>query len=153
MKLITSTNGNCVAASLAMLFDMSLEDVLKELPVKRGVFPPPWDTYAKVASTDEIVEWAFNKGYCMVPFNNSPMCRPHDDCPPCPVWGFPEEMFEMQLYRGPGLLEGQGTKVMHMTAWNGDRVYDPSGHTYNIRDCRHFGFQPLRFWLKVKRGE
>ncbi|RLB69014.1 MAG: hypothetical protein DRH04_05920, partial [Deltaproteobacteria bacterium] len=62
MRHIRSFANDCVYASLAMVFDMDMAQVKRDLPMEHGVFPAPWEGLPKVPSMDEIVEWAIKKG-------------------------------------------------------------------------------------------
>ena len=162
MKLITAKQNNCVAASLAMLFDVKIEYVethlLTNLPKP---FTVPWSDFPKVPDMNVICDWAWQRRTALVPFEYDPQCTPHKDCPPVSVYprttNYPcetaEEAFDNQMTQGPGLIEGNivGLEIGHMCAWDGRVIYDPRGYCYsrNVAQSK-FGYQITRFWLAVK---
>lgn len=155
MKLIRSGKNQCVAASVGMLFEWKLEELadfpLFDIHSHLYPFPHPWADLPKVASMEQICEWAFLVARCgLVPFPKNPTCTPSADCPPQPVFKYGEQVFRTQLGFGAGLLEGliKGSRG-HMCAWDGLKVYDPRGYTYQIEEANDYSFTPTRFWLSV----
>jgi len=118
-------------------------------------FPAPWDKYPAAPSMDKICDWCWTKKQvALVPFNYAPLCTPHVDCPPQPVWsGDQMAMFERQLAYGPGLLEGSiAGAVGHMCAWDGQTIFDPRGYTYSRNVALNkFDFLVDGFWLGVSK--
>lgn len=159
MNLITSSNNSCVAASLAMLFDCSIDIIKSELfSSLLYPFPAPWSHLPKVPDMNVICDWAWNnRRVALVPFEYNPYCSPAADCPPIPVWpesGDVEKAFSRALGYGAGLLEGLvDEKRGHMCAWSGNVVHDPRGYSYSRNVAKSkFGFHIIRFWLAVQRG-
>jgi hypothetical protein len=162
MKLITTTNNDCVAASLAMLFDVDLgyiETLLFTALTKP--FSGQWSGFPKVPDMNIICDWACQRGTALVPFEYDPQCTPHKSCPPVSVYPqttrCPHETadaaFDKQMEYGPGLIEGTiiGREVGHMCAWDGKVIYDPRGYCYTRNVAKEkFGYQITRFWLAVK---
>jgi len=153
MRLITSSDNDCVAASLAMLFDMDIEFVKRQLFFDPPYypFPAPWDNCPMVPSMELICDWAYSfHEIALVPFPFDPVCAPHPDCTPVSVWpDDPTTVFKHQLGYGPGLLEGLFGGAGHMCAWDGDTVFDPHGYTYPVESCHKLGYTLTRFWLAV----
>jgi hypothetical protein len=155
MNLIKGNKNQCVAASVGMLFEWELEELTRfplfNITHHQCPFPHPWNHLPKVASMEEICEWAFSVMGCgLVPFPRNPTCTPSADCPPQPVFKDGEMAFRNQLSFGAGLLEGlvKGCRG-HMCAWDGMRVWDSRNHIYQIEDANDYDFTPTRFWLKV----
>ena len=160
MRLVTSNNNDCVAASLAMLFDVEIgyieTHLFTDLPKP---FPGQWSDLPKVPDMNVICDWAWQRGTALVPFEYNPQCTPHQDCPPVSVYppttsGLPtaDSAFNNQMAYGPGLLEGiTNHDKGHICAWDGKVIYDPRGYcySYNVAGVR-FGYQITRFWLAVK---
>jgi hypothetical protein len=151
MRLIKSDNNDCVAASLAMVFNLYYPDVQRDLlEIQPLEFPfrRPYDQLPKVVSMEQVCEWAAFRLFTLIPFPWNPMCSPHPDCPPVPVWDDPDEMFDQAMRRGPGLLEGLVGDKGHMVAWDGNVVYDPRGYCYSLNMAQdRFNFVETRFWL------
>jgi len=162
MKLITTTNNDCVAASLAMLFDTGIGYIKTQLFTNLPKpFPGQWSDLPKVPDMNVICDWAWQRRTALVPFEYDPQCTPHKDCPPVSVYsqttkypkGLADWPFKTQLTYGPGLLEGTiiGREVGHMCAWDGKIIYDPRGYCYSRNVAKEkFGYQITRFWLAVK---
>jgi hypothetical protein len=156
MHLIRQGDAGCVAASIAMVFDMPLEVVEYHYlfnPCCRSFpFPSPWHRSPMVASMDEVCDWAHNNFKVgLVPFPRNPGCSPAEECPAVPVWPDGEGKFLVHLSYGIGLLEGHVEHMRgHMCAWDGEKVYDPRGHTYSFANASDFDFTATRFWLKVQ---
>ena len=157
MNLIRSSKNQCVAASVGMLFEWKLEALadfpLFDITCYQYPFPHPWSHLPKVASMVEICEWAITVTGCgLVPFPRNPTCVPSAKCPSTPVFKDGEASFLTHLSYGAGLLEGI-VSVGHMCAWDGLKVYDPRGYTYQIEDAPAYDFAPSRFWLKVEKRQ
>lgn len=154
MRLIKQAKDGCVYASLAMVLGETLEGVYHNFqPWKledKYPFPSPWDELPRVPSMHEICEIAI-RHYLMafVPFEYDPEVTPHPDCPAIKVWDNAREVFNLQLRRGKGLIEGLKDNKGHMVAWNGTVVYDPRGYMYSLNVSDKFYFEPRRFWLAV----
>lgn len=157
MRLETATNNDCVAASLAMLFDLPIDHIKGELfpSPTQYPFPEPWDGLPRVPSMEEIVHWAYrHRKVGLVPFPYHPYCSPHPDCPGVAVWPDqnPDKVFAGQLSHGKGVIEGvTETGSGHMVAWDGTVIYDPRGYLYSLNVVAKFGFEPSRFWLAVEK--
>jgi hypothetical protein len=161
MRLIKSNDNNCVAASIAMVFNLICVDVQNGLlRLQPRVFPfkHPYAHLPKVASMEQVCEWAADRRLTLMPFPRNPMCSPHPDCPAVPVWdaevGRPsaDDMFDKAMRRGPGLLEGLVGEKGHMVAWDGNVVFDPRGYCYSLNVATDlFDFVPTRFWLAGPR--
>jgi hypothetical protein len=167
MKLITANQNNCVAASLAMLLGHEIEYI--EIQLFTGLtkpFPGQWSDLPKVPDMNVICSWMWRTHQiALTPFEYSPLCAPHKDCPAVPVYptttsydpslasAAPDIAFNAQMAYGPGLIEGNivGQEVGHMCAWDGKVIYDPHGYGYphNVAQEK-FGYQVTRFWLAVK---
>jgi hypothetical protein len=151
MRLVIDyEGGNCLLASLAMLFDLSWDEVEKDLFSNLEYpFQPPWDSCAKVPDMNVVVDWALHKhNRSLVPFEYDPVCTPHQDCTPVKVWKDGHEKFLKVLNYWTGLIEcetyaGKG----HMVAWDGSHVYDPRVVVrYRFEELIK-GFIPRRFWI------
>jgi hypothetical protein len=154
---------DCVAAALAMVFDVSLGYIKAELFTDLMFpFPEPWDKLPKVPDMNVICDYAMGQqGVALVPFELDPLCSPHVDCKPVPVWPRSKTAtargpwkFEIALRKGPGLIEGtltrNGNQLGHMVAWDGTVIYDPRGYCYSTNVAMpRFNFQPRRFWLAI----
>ena len=163
MRLVTSNNNDCVAASLAMLLGRGIEYIKNQLFTNLPKpFPGQWELYPKVPDMNVICDWLWHQfQIALVPFEYSPQCTPHKNCPPVSVYpttvGFPsytaDAAFHDQVSYGPGLLEGLtlNGSLGHMCAWDGKVIYDPRGYCYsrNVAGVR-FDYQITRFWLAVK---
>ena len=163
MKLITSSDNDCVAASLAMLFDVEIGFIETHLfTALTKPFMRPWDGLPKVPDMNIICDWAWETHeIALVPFEYDPQCSPHKDCPPVSVYprtittlgATADWVFDKQMAYGPGLIEGNtlGREVGHMCAWDGKIIYDPRGYCYSYNVAKEkFGYQITRFWLAVK---
>ena len=162
MKLITSNNNDCVAASLAMLFDVDLSYVETRLFANLPKpFPGQWADLPKVPDMNVICDWAWQRRTALIPFEYDPQCTPHKDCPP--VSAYPRTtssphktghaQFKIQLDYGPGLIEGviTGREVGHMCAWDGKVIHDPRGYCYSYHIAQEkFDYRVTRFWLAAK---
>lgn len=149
MRLIFGAEKGCVIASVAMLTDLTYGEVKEELmPHADYPFSSPWDSYPKVPSTDEVCDWLWKKfGRSLTPFNRDPGCSPDRECPPVPVWENGEKKWREQLKYGSGLLEGTSSRMGHMCAWDGVKVFDPKGYIYAWEDSSEYKFNATRFWL------
>jgi hypothetical protein len=164
MNLVTSNNKDCVAASLSMVTGKKMEDVKADLFRDLAKpFPSPWEGCPKVPDMNVVCDWAWT--HCRValmPFEYNPVCTPHEDCPPVPVWpantratgnpDTPEHVFARCLRFGSGLLEGLVDGVGHMCAWDqgAEVVFDPRGYRYSRNVAMDkFDFEITRFWLAV----
>jgi hypothetical protein len=162
MRLKTADNVNgCVAASLAMVLDMSTHMIERDLFLNLETpFSGEWSECPKVPDMNVIVHWAWDcHRIGFVPFEYNPQCSPHPACPEVPVWPHnaaidmsADTAFDRALGFGPGLLEGDikypgEHTVGHMCAWDGNVIYDPKGYVYSRNVSEKFGFVPLRFWL------
>jgi hypothetical protein len=151
MRLIKSDHNDCLAAAVAMVFNLHYPDVQNDLQLLQPLeypFRKPWAGLPKVVSMEQVCEWAAERRCTLMPFPWNPMCSPHPDCPPVPVWDDPDAAFDQAMRRGPGLLEGLVGEKGHMTAWDGNVVYDPRGYCYSLNVALDkFGFIPTRFWL------
>jgi hypothetical protein len=156
MQLIRQRDAGCVAASVAMVFETRLNYVdtfsLFNPYCYSFPFPSPWHKLPKVASMDELCDWAYSMFKVgLVPFPRNPGCSPSEKCPDVAVWPDGEGKFLEHLSYGVGLLEGHVEHMRgHMCAWNGEKVYDPRGHTYSFANASDFDFTATRFWLKVQ---
>ena len=162
MNLITSSNNDCVAASLAMLLGVDIGYIeLHLFTALTKPFTGRWVDLPKVPDMNVICDWLWEPcGIALVPFEYNPQCTPHKDCPPVPVYPRttvgPHETahvaFKAQMNYGPGLLEGltEG-EVGHMCAWDGKIIHDPRGYCYTPNVAQEkFDYQMTRFWLAVK---
>jgi hypothetical protein len=127
--------------------ELILDDLFEHLEYP---FESPWDDIPQVPSMDVIVDYMFNICHvAMVPFEKDPVCTPHLDCKPVPVWYNSTEAWLRHLAYGEGVIEcvtprGRG----HMVAWNGKVVYDPQGYIYPIEEMETVHkLTPRRFWL------
>jgi hypothetical protein len=159
MKLITSNQNDCVAASLAMLIGRSIDyikcQLFNNLPKP---FPDLWKDFPKVPDMNVICDWMWGRGIALTPFEYNPQCTPHKVCPPVSVYPrtvsgkeTADEMFNKQMAYGLGLIEGGiiGREVGHMCAWDGKIIYDPRGYCYSRNVAQEkFGYQITRFWLE-----
>ena len=149
MILINAPEYGCTVASLAMALELPMDTVWRELFTNLEYpFETPWERYPKVPSSNEICDWAWTKhGVGLVLFERNPICSPHKDCKPVPVWYNGESKFQTHLIYGAGLLEGLVDGVGHMTAWSGALVFDPRGYIYPFNGASAFRFDIRRFWL------
>lgn len=156
MKLIRCGESGCVVASVAMLVGRELAWV-EGFPMFNPIcyrypFPQPWARLPKVASMEEICDWAYQTlRVGLIPFPRNPGCSPAGECPMQPVYKDGEEVFLNQLSYGAGLLEGVVEHDRgHMCAWDGEKVHDPRGYIYSFENADGFNFTATRFWLKVE---
>lgn len=163
MRMVEQENNGCVYASLAMVLNEPLQTICHNFKTwelqDSHPFPAPWDGCPRVPSMHEICDEAIKHfKTAFVPFEFDPEVAPHPDCPPIKVWtptrSNPHRtasvVFNNQLRRGPGLIEGMKGDKGHMVAWDGSVVYDPRGYCYSINVAGRFDFSPRRFWLSVK---
>lgn len=151
MKMVRANEPmQCVAASLAMAFNIELncvvEDLFSELEYP---FEAPFESFPKVPDMNQIVDWAWTQfSIAMIPFEYKPVCTPHERCKSVPVWKDGETMFRKQLGYGVGVIEvekaGGGG---HLVAWDGNQVFDPDGYRYDFEAMKSFEYEPRRFWL------
>lgn len=156
MQLITSRNNDCVAASIAMLLDLTLEEIKSNYLFGGDYltypFPYPWEELPKVPSMVEVCEMLWgNLKIGLVPFPFNPYCKPHHDCGAVRVYLDSQEALHRQMRYGPGLLEGMVTTTAkgHMCAWDGENIFDPRGREYPLDRQKLNRFQINQFWLKV----
>jgi hypothetical protein len=153
--MVRTGKNECVVGSLAMLLGVAPEFIRRQICHNPPIypFPAPWDEYPLVPSMEIICDWAYSHmNVAMVPFPYNPLCTPHEDCPPTPVWDDDADVvFEGQLEYGTGLIEGTVDGAHgHMVAWDGSVIYDPRGYCYSLNIAEKHGFTPARFWLCVK---
>ena len=156
MILIMADNPKtCVAASLAMVLELPYDQVVRELGMDSFYFPfePPWHECPLVPDMTAVCDWAFRTHHAaFVPFEKNPVCTPHLDCKPVPVWynRDSEAIWRSQLKFGDGLIECQRHDGMgHMVAWDcaRKRVLDPEGYDYPHAALGIHGLEERRFWL------
>jgi len=153
MKLDLLNGPNrCVAASLAMITNLSIETIVEELFTDlRKPFEPPFQEFEKVPSMVEVCEWMHkNQLGSLMPFPKAPTCSVAITCTPVPVYENAEAAWLDHIEFGSGLLEGETGRLGHMCAWDGYRVFDPRGYRYEIWDAPQFDFSPHTFWLHTR---
>ncbi len=162
MRLVTSNNNDCVAASLSMLLGCSIDSIKNQLFTNLPKpFPGQWAPFPKVPDMNIICDWVWGVyQIALVPFEYNPQSTPHRHCPPESVYP-PTTIFQSvtadyafnnQMSHGPGLIEGQTKgEVGHMCAWDGNVIYDPRGYCYSRNIATEkFGYRVTRFWLAVR---
>jgi hypothetical protein len=150
MYLKTGTKYGCVYATLAMLLDKEPKQIEKEFnPNGMKFFNSVWPKLPIVPSKPEIVDWLWHQGYAVVDFVRDPKMKPHVEAPAVSVHENSEEVFKQQLSYGVGFLEGF-TKLGHMCAWDGERIYDPRGYVYSYENAYKYCFEPESFSMVVK---
>jgi hypothetical protein len=156
MQLITSRINECVAASVAMLFDLTLEEVKSYHLFSEAYltypFTYPWHKVPKVPSMEEVCEWAYtNFQVGLVPFPYDPGCQLHACGETVPVYPNSQEALDRQMKLGSGMLEGRATDTSrgHMCAWDGGKILDPKGYVYLPEARAYNRFQIHQFWLRV----
>jgi len=151
MRLVVADERKtCIAAALAMVLELPYDQVLAELYSKLTYpFPEPWQQMPKVPDMNVVVDWAYSKHHAaLVPFERNPVCTPHLDCKPVPVWYNGDSKFRDQLRRGIGLIECvRRNGLGHMVAWDGKDVFDPEGYRYPYERLSDYGLEAKRFWL------
>ena len=153
MILVTSDEPlTCVAASLAMVLDVPYwtirYDLFKDLEFP---FEPPYDKYPKVPSMAVIVDYAYREhNNLLIPFERNPVCAPHENCKPVPVWEDGESKFKSQLFYGSGLIECiRQDGIGHMVAWDRHNIFDPQGYIYSYELMSAYHLEAQRFWLCI----
>lgn len=137
MRLVRQPNKwSCAAASLAMLADVTYEEVIKA--IGHDGSEQWWRDETRAFSIPEIVDTAANVyGIALVQFDVRPaICHStrHDEereiYPDC--W---EKRLHCLMNQHPGLLVGYyAIDKFHMVAWDGQQIYDPRGTTYQLGD-------------------
>lgn len=162
MKLITSNNNDCVAASIAMLLGTEIDYIKNQLFTNLPKpFPGQWAPFPKVPGMNVVCDWLWGTHkIALIPFEYNPQSTPHRHCPPEPAYprtashtdDTAVKAFDRQVAYGPGLIEGQTKgEVGHMCAWDGKIIHDPRGYCYSRNMAQEkFGYQITRFWLAVK---
>lgn len=99
---------------------------------------------------DELQDVCISRGYCLAQINASPTL----DSRSVYTEEDADKRLQHQMTNNPGLIEGAySLDRPHMVAWDGTRVFDPSGpKCYSIEDRSVQRISILCFWrlMKVK---
>lgn len=126
---------SCAAASLAMLADVSFEEVIKALGYDGTMnlnnmalgFPIP-----------EIIDTALDSfGIALVSFELAPAISEYKRDEGIPLYNddYVNQRIDALLPGRPGLITGfYSIDKYHMVAWDGEQIYDPHGRVYPLHD-------------------
>jgi hypothetical protein len=134
-----------------MLLDEDRKRIHKEFyPEGAKYFKGLWSKYPKVPSKPEIIDWIWRRNrIALVEFVRDPQMKPSVEAPAVSVYTDSEKVFRDQLKYGAGLLEGF-TKLGHMCAWDGERIFDPRGYVYSYEKADKYGFEVTSFLMAVQ---
>lgn len=138
MKLIKQPNNySCMAASAAMLFHYSIEEIYSFVghdgsQVIHTNLPDP--LCFKGIHIQEIIDVADRLSYSMTPIEFEPW-QTSDGVNEYKIQ-FPEERFWNHLKDNKGLLIGKAKTHWHVCAWSGQHVFDPAGLVYSFSDIK-----------------
>lgn len=154
MKLITTDNWQCVAASFAMVMDTTVEDLIERTGHDGKALilddtPPPegWRSW----HPEEFVDLLLESGYAATMVSLQPAMIHGRKLINHAAFLGQDRFFKTLLY-GSGVIFGQiGEKGRgHAVAWNRDelRIYDPAGRVYAWEEAGEF--LPRQFYLIQK---
>ncbi len=154
MKLVTSNNNQCIAASFAMVLGCTLEEMLKvlghnglqricdeEIPYCYRGFHPA-----------EFVTCCLTRGLSMTMIEKCPVMQHGatlvDHTPLLGANRF-YDSFEVDSGVVLGSLDLSGRLVGHAVAWDVStrKIYDPRGAIFDLSDLSAHGLNPLQFFL------
>lgn len=143
MKLIRQPNAwSCTVAALAMVTDSTIEEIIDYIghDGSETLNSLPEPSCRKGFHQQELLDVALLMGHSMTVIEAEPVqlnSLEHEY--EINKWGmFPstEARFQFYLNMSPGLIVGKARKCWHTVAWDGDLVYDPNGHIYELHDCK-----------------
>lgn len=142
MKLLKMQTPSCTLYSAAMLLDEEPENLIKELGHDGlEVWWPDQHGPGKYRGVhiQEIQDICASRGFALSLIEAYPMSIPNEGASPKPVFkmGEASERLVKALHNRLALLIGQGAgRYMHACAWDGKRVFDPQGRTYELDNFR-----------------
>lgn len=150
----------CLPASLAMVLDMSFEEVIRELGHSGDEFPyPESKTTRKGFHIQECIDVAMMHGFSVTEilayFGSRPNPESTEQAPTMPL----EEAIKRFHYyiakcqRGifSGLVRHPDKSISnHAAAWDGQLIYDPRGLSYEFNDAPRKNFLPQTLWIFTK---
>ena len=171
MKLLTQMGETCMLYSVAMLLDLSVETVIKELGHDGSeILWPANDVHKEQAAAyhiQEIQDLCISRGFALAPIEVWPI---HGPC----IEEF-KEVFEargddLTLERFFNHIEGRKALLflqcnddptvgeemevrVHACAWDGENIYDPNGSVYppmDLPDVYKDDWNIKDAWLLVK---
>jgi len=142
MRPIKQQGDTCMLTSLAMLLDISVEDIIKELghdglsiwwPENRGC-----KRYRGI-NIQEAIDCVVRRRRGLMPIHLYPMNAPDVNSTPKSI--YPEAVATARFLRlidgRPGLLFVENhSGNRHCCAWDGELVYDPLGAIGEIEDLK-----------------
>lgn len=154
MKLIKNVDYQCVAASFAMVMDITIEEVF-ELVGHNGLdkildgIPVP--ACYRGFHPQEFVDLMLDEGYSLTMIELDP-CMTHGSQIVSHGALLGEDRFYLSLAHGDGVIFGSvepGNRG-HAVAWNAEeqKIYDPRGYT--LRWNKDQDFHPKQFFLVQK---
>jgi len=118
--------------SLAMLLDVSADELALELP---DGMEKTWKDKTRGHHINELVAVALLHKVALVKFDFNPLMAPTREHEPI------KSVVQPPVENCEGLIYGLTRTGMHMVAWDGKQVFNPTGAEI---------ITPLHFYLKVK---
>lgn len=138
MRLIKSTdNFSCGLASLAMLLDADVDDLILELGHNGGELAWPDDTEPECFrgfSNQEFIDLCLRRNIALIEIIAQPQIYNYRMVPK-PIMTLEESDQRIQSYMtgNQGIIVGMlESGARHAVAWDGERVYDPVGFVYRF---------------------
>jgi len=150
MKLLKMQTHSCTLYSAAMVLNEEPENLIKELG--HDGLDVVWPDHVGAArsrgvSMQEVQDLCMPRGHALAFIEAYPHSISLEGAEPYPVYSEAQasERIYKILHRRTAILIGQmPSNLQHACAWDGQRVFDPQGRTYELE---HF---PLReVWLLV----
>lgn len=141
MNLIKqTTKWNCGLASLAMLLDTTIDDLILEIGHDGGEIIWPYLVAPKCYrgfNTQEFIDICYTRNIVLMEIEAIPHNLSENNSKPFRIWDSEREETRMESYMNgqSGIIIGQiESGARHSCAWDGERVYDPRGHIYYFDD-------------------
>lgn len=127
MILQSTTKPLCMLYSLAMLLDVPADELALELP---DGMEQTWQSYKRGHHINELVACALRHKVALVKFDFYPRLAPSSQHEPITVASC------LDMHGRPGLIYGLTESGMHMVAWDGLQIFNPTDK--QIVEALHF---------------
>lgn len=138
MKTLRQPNKwSCTVAGLAMLLDISIEQVIQEIGHDGSEIWWPDDPRPQRAfAMQELIDIAIQHGVALVPIHGCPAVADSKDERPIHLFQDYEDRLMNHMTGNPGLITGYyAPNKFHLVAWDGTHVHDPmDGRVYSFDD-------------------
>ena len=146
--MILQKNGQCTIASIAMVLNEPVADLMMEVGHDGGLLPDA-SGIVRGYHIQELIDLCLKRGLAMTPIEIFPVSmdtngrhwRGHN----LDERGL-KERFYNTIIGSRGVVEGQGLTCGHMVANDYGRIYDPKGYDYHFCQFDIYNFQPLCVW-------